>query len=489
MRLIPQTNVHTTLADYAEVANLRYAVESLRDAADQLVPALRGRVVWMVNSTAQGGGVAELLPGQIALLRELGVDVRWAVLESSQPEFFVFTKRLHNLIHGVSDAHPTAEDRALYEAVNDENARFLEGRIRARDIVVVHDPQPAALGSMLKRALGNDVRVAWRSHIGLDHETPDTRVAWEFLRPYVGLYDHAVFSLAEYVPDFLSARATVIHPTIDPLSHKNRDLSLHKMVGIMCDAGLAVAHWPVLDGAFEARARRLQPDGSFGPATAPDDIGLLARPIVTQVSRWDRLKGFAPLLEAFALLKSGGSLGVIRNARHKRRLENARLVLAGPDPSSIQDDPEGLSVLEDLAMRHRRIDPAARNDIALVTLPMASRKQNALMVNVLQRASDIVAQNSLQEGFGLTVAEAMWKHAPILGSGRASGIRLQVRGGMEGCLVEDPEDVHAIATVLFDMLGDEARLEQWGRRAQRRVHDEFLMLGELVRWLRLLTSL
>lgn len=489
MRIVGDTGVHTALKDYAEVANLVHVVESLRAVAAQCVPRLRRRVVWMVNSTAQGGGVAELLPGQISLLRELGVDVRWAVLESGDADFFALTKRLHNLIHGARDAHPTAADRELYEAVNEENARALAKQIKPGDILVVHDPQPAALGGIIKRAHGNAIRAIWRSHIGLEHRTPETGAAWEFLKPYLEAYDHTVFSLTGYVPTFLATRTTIIHPTIDPLSHKNRELSLHKMVGIMCDAALAVPHWPVLDPPFEQGARRLQADGTFAAATQPDDIGLMARPILTQVSRWDRLKGFAPLIEAFAILKTSGSLGRLRDSRHGRRIRNVRLVLAGPDPSAIQDDPEGLAVLADLTARFLALPNDVQSDAALVTLPMASRKQNALMVNVLQRASDVVIQNSIQEGFGLTVAEAMWKRAPVLGSGRASGVRLQIRDGVDGRLVDDPEDAPAIAALLFDMLSDSDRLDLWGRHAQRRVHEEFLVLGELVRWLRLLAAM
>jgi trehalose synthase len=290
------------------------------------------------------------------------------------------------------------------------------------------------------------------------------------------------------VPTFLRDRATVIHPTIDPLSHKNRDLSLHKLVGIMSDAALVTPDWPLLDPPFAEGARRLQTDGSFAPANLPEEIGLLGRPIVTQVSRWDRLKGFDHLLSAFEIMKADKAAAV-RDPRHRRRLEGVRLVLAGPDPAGIADDPEGLDVLRELTARYASLTASLQRDVAVVALPMTSRKHNALMVNVLQRASDIVVQNSLQEGFGLTVAEAMWKRLPVLGSGAASGIRLQLRDGVDGRLIHDPEDAASIAATLRDMLGDSDRLEQWGRSAQRRVQDEFLVLTELVRWLQLLAAL
>jgi len=486
MQVIADTGVHVTLAHYSAVAHLAAAVDKLRAAAAELVPRLRGRTVWMVNSTAQGGGVAELLPAQITLLRDLGLDVRWAVIETDKAEFFALTKRLHNLIHDSDAPHPTAKDRELYDAVNRDNAAALGELLQPHDILVVHDPQPAGLGALLKRERGT--RTVWRSHIGVEQDTANTRAAWEFLRPYAEAYDEVVFTLPDYAPGYLRQRAVTIHPTIDPLGHKNRELSLHKMVGILCDARLVVPHWPLLDPPFEEGAQRLQPDGSFAAATMPDDIGLLARPIVTQVSRWDRLKGFAPLLDAFRLLKSGAVDLPLRDDRHGRRLAEVRLVLAGPDPSAIQDDPEGLEVLDHLRERWLALDSRVQRDVALVTLPMASRKHNALMVNALQRSSDIVVQNSLREGFGLTVSEAMWKRTPVLGPARAAGVRLQVRDGVDGRLVDDPEDVQTLAAALHDMLSDSDRLDTWGHSAQRRVHDEFLMLGELVSWLNLLAG-
>lgn len=486
MRLIDDLGVHVTLADYATVANLVGAVDALEARAGQLVPLLEGRTVWMVNSTAQGGGVAELLPTHVALLRELGVDTRWAVMETDSVDFFAFTKRIHNLIHDAPVPHPRDGDRQIYEAVNRANAEALTDLVRDGDVVVIHDPQPLATAGPVKQRRA--VRTIWRCHIGLEEHTANTRAAWSFLRPYTDPYDASVFSLAEYVPDFLQSRARVIHPTIDPASHKNRELSLHKMVGILVDAGMVIPHWPVLDPPFPEGASRLQADGSVAPASIPEDIGLLARPIVTQVSRWDRLKGFAPLLEGFAILKHTQATRAFVDDRHVRRVAAARLVLAGPDPASIQDDPEGLAVFEELRQRYRALDPSLQRDVAILTLPMSSRKHNALMVNALQRASDIVVQNSLREGFGLTVAEAMWKRTPLLGSARAAGVRLQVRDGTDGCLVSDPENPGMIAAALHDMLAREDRLEVWGRNAQRRAHGEFLVLGELARWLEILVG-
>ncbi|MDQ3950286.1 MAG: glycosyltransferase [Gemmatimonadota bacterium] len=486
MKLV-EPDVHLSLDDYAAVGRLAPAADALRATAETFVPRLEGRTVWHVNSTAQGGGVAELLPAQIKLMRDLGVDTRWLVMGTNRPEFFALTKRIHNMIHGAMQQEFTAGDRALYEEVSRANAEALLQYVRPDDVLLVHDPQPLGAGARVKRR-HPDIRTIWRCHIGLEEDLPVTRAAWDFLRPYASVYDQAVFSVGEYVPKFLADRASVIHPSLDPLGHKNRELSLHKLVGILSDAGLTEPHWPLLAPPWPEGARRLQADGTWEPATTPEDIGLLARPIITQVSRWDKLKGFEPLMEAFRALKLGLVSRPAQDVRHRRRLELVRLVLAGPEPSSIQDDPEGLVVLNSLCKRYLAFEPDVREDVALLALPMGSRKANALMVNALQSSSDIVAQNSLREGFGLTVAEAMWKGKPVLGSARACGVRLQVRDRVNGVLVADPEDAEEIAEAMHRMLADEDQLEAWGSTAQRRVYDEFLIFEELRRWLELLAD-
>jgi trehalose synthase len=475
-----------SLDDYASFAFLVHPVQELRAEAAMLAPRLQGRSVLMVNSAAQGGGVAEMLPMLVLLLRELGVNANWAVIGSDRPEFFKLTKRLHNLIHGEGDPDLGPADRALYDEVSRANAEQLRPHLKTGDVLVVHDPQPLGAGARLRREL--DLHAVWRCHIGLDRHTAATRAAWKFLQPYAEPYDRAVFSAPEYIPDFLAGRSTIIHPAIDPLSHKNRELHPHKLAGILCNSGLAEPDAPVLTSPFPAPVQRLQPDGSFGPANQPDNLGLLYRTIVTQVSRWDRLKGFRPLLEGFLRMKQcPRNQANNSHGRHRRRREIVRLVLAGPDPGSIQDDPEAREVLEELRGFYRGLEPACQQDVALLTLPMESRKHNALTVNALQRCSRVVVQNSLREGFGLTATEAMWKSVPVLGSS-ACGLRQQIRDGVDGRLVSHPEDPDEIATVLDEMLRTPQTLERWGRNAQLRVANEFLIFTQLSRWLRLLTA-
>jgi trehalose synthase len=256
-------------------------------------------------------------------------------------------------------------------------------------------------------------------------------------------------------------------------------------VGILCNSGLAVDYSPVLTPPYENPAKRLLPDGTWTPPSERGDIGLLSRPIVAQISRWDRLKGFAPLLDAFVILKRRHRAGM--PDLHRRRLEILRLVLAGPDPDSIADDPEGLEVLEELRQKYVELDPKIQWDVVLLALPMHSRKENALMVNAIQRCASFVVQNSLQEGFGLTATEAMWKRTPVVGS-HACGLRQQIRDGLDGRLVADPTDPEAIAEVLDEMLRDRATRERMGRNSQRRVYQNFLIFAQLRRWLRTLAE-
>jgi trehalose synthase len=477
----------STLEDYAGVAHLATAVAELKLEADAVVPRLASRTVWMVSSTARGGGVAEMLPTIVSLLRDLRVSIEWVVIGTREPAFFELTKHLHNLIHGVGDPALGAAERELYERVNRENAAALRQLVRPGDLLVVHDPQPLPIAGLLRDA--GLLATVWRCHIGLDSENAATRAAWSFLGPYLDAYDNAVFSAPEYIPERLARRSVVVYPGIDPLSAKNRDLSLRQTIEVMCNGGLISCPGPTVGDRYASLAQRLCPDGTWGPAAEGDGIGLLTRPIVTQVSRWDRLKGCLPLLEAFAALKRDAPATPAATPLHRRHLDLVRLVLAGPDPAAIQDDPEAHEVLDELRSVYLSLPEGLREEIAILLLPMRSLEENALMVNGLQRASTIVAQNSLREGFGLTIAEAMWKRIPILSNARACGPRQQVRDGLDGRLVADPEDRVELQRALGEMLSDPARLERWGHSAQRRAHDQFLVFGQLRAWGRLLDSM
>jgi trehalose synthase len=398
------------------------------------------------------------------------------------------TKRLHNLIHGAGEGNDllNGADRQLYESVAEASYEAIRSLVLPSDLLVIHDPQPLALGTLLKSRL--NLPAVWRCHIGLDEKLPSTQTAWEFLRPYAQIYDHSVFSASEYVPDYLEDRSSIIYPAIDPLSYKNRYLRADRLASILSNAGLAMSAAPTLANPFPEQAQRLQPDGTFGPATLPDEIGFLYRPTITQVSRWDRLKGFQPLLEGFIRLKksfNGGSS--YRSYRQRRRVEILRLILVGPDPASIQDDPEGCEVLNDLCLTCTRLDPEIQKDVALLTLPMNSRQDNALMVNALQSVSSVVAQNSLREGFGLTLTEAMWKGTPVFGTS-ACGLRQQIRDRVHGRVINCPADPDEIAQVMGDMLRADEEISLWSRNAQARVHQKFLIFSQIKSWLRVIQT-
>ncbi|MBN1471436.1 MAG: glycosyltransferase [Syntrophaceae bacterium] len=484
IQILPQATTKYSLDYYATDPIFSAPVGELRNEAKSIAAKLRGRTIWMVNSTASGGGVAEMLPSVIALMNNLGLRFRWAVIQSDRQEFFSLTKRIHNLIHGdtASGADLGPEDAKLYETVNLENAASFKKELKPEDILVVHDPQPLPLGQILTRELG--ITAVWRCHIGLDRRLEATKTAWRFLKPYLDGYRHTIFSAPEYIPDYCADRSTIIHPAIDPLSHKNQELSVTKLTGILCNSGLLTPYEPVVTPNFRNRVTMLTENGSY---VVPNHLGLLFRPIVLQVSRWDRLKGWSSLLEGFVRLKSSAVVnnGENKIQRKRKRLELARLVLAGPDPGAVADDPEGEEVLQQMQRRYASLDPKLRRDIAIILLPMKSHKENALIVNAMQRCASIIVQNSVQEGFGLTVTEAMWKRKAVLGT-TACGIRRQVRDGIDGSLVSDPENPDEIADKLGLLLNNSLRRYNMGRSGQRRVYDHFLIFRQMSSYIKLL---
>ncbi|MBN2321155.1 MAG: glycosyltransferase [Acidobacteria bacterium] len=476
----------TTLEDYGAHSHLASAVRDLRNEAAEVRRHINGRSILMVNSTSQGGGVAEMLPKMMGILKELGIKTRWAVMGSDDPAFFRLTKRLHNMIHGDGGGNCQFkdEDRRLFEYTGESNVDALRNILAPDDLLVIHDPQPLAMGAKLKKQL--NLPAVWRCHIGLDEKHPSTEAAWEFLKPYIQVFDHNIFSADEYVPDYVRDRASIIYPAIDPLSYKNRTIRAEELTSILCNAGLGRLANPNLADPFPEPAQRLQPDGTFGPADSPDRIGFLYRPTITQISRWDRLKGWKPLLEGFIRIKEGlNGESNSGDERYRCRAEMLRLIMVGPDPASIQDDPEGCEVLNDLCATYTRLDPAIQKDVALLTLPMSSRKNNALMVNAIQTVSSIVVQNSIREGFGLTLTEAMWKGTPVVGSS-ACGLRQQIEDRIHGRVVRCPEDPAEVAQVLGDVISADGELNLWSCNARTRVQQEFLVFSQVKKWLRIL---
>lgn len=388
------------LDDYEPIIG-KPELDDLRFLARQL----RGKTVKMVNSTAVGGGVAEMLNRLIPLLNELEVPTKWEVITGGN-DFFEVTKGFHNALHGgeylVSQA--VKDIFLMYNEQNRQRMEFVE------DLFVIHDPQPAALIRSKDRNRG---RWVWRCHIDLSNPNPDV---WGFLRPFVDQYDAAVFSSPAFsrqlaVPQYL------FYPCIDPLSEKNKELD-ESVVAKVCE-----------------------------------DFGIdRSRPIISQISRFDRLKDPVGVIQAYKLAK---------------KYVDCQLVLAGGGAS---DDPEGAAVLQEV------LDEAGDDpDVIILNLPPWS----AIEINALQRASTIVIQKSLKEGFGLTVTEGLWKGKPVI-AGAVGGIPTQVIHKLTGVLVHS---VEGCAYQIRYLLTHPEYAGQLGKNGREHVKENFLMTTNVKRWL------
>ncbi len=399
----------TPLAAYEPVVGHR-VIDHLR----QLAHPLAGSRIVHVNSTRAGGGVAEILDRLVPLMRELGLDVSWEVIEGDA-DFFTVTKRFHNALQGDRTEIPA---RLLdhYFEVNRANAQRLAPVLAGADFVIVHDPQPAALWRFLPERTGTWV---WRCHI--DVSRPH-RPVWKFLRNEVGGYAASIFSLAAFAQP-LRHPQYLIAPSIDPLAEKNIELPADEVAAVAAGFGI-------------------DPD----------------RPLLVQVSRFDRFKD---------------PVGVIRAYRMVRAHQPLQLVLAG---SEADDDPEGAQVLAEV--REAADDDP---DIRILLLPADSHR----VINALQRRADIVLQKSIREGFGLTVTEALWKARPVIG-GDTGGITLQVIPRQTGLLVNTPEGA---ALRIRYLLRNPEIARRLGERGRQHVRDNFLLTRHLREYLTLMLGL
>lgn len=397
------------LSDYVEAAG-QEAIEQLQ----KLARPLAGRTVVHVNSTRIGGGVAEILARLVPLSEELGLKARWEVMEAPA-EFYGVTKAFHNTLQGMPA--PIAQRQLdLYQQVNQDNARRLQGLLAEADFVFIHDPQPAALLRFVPRRRG---RWVWRCHIDISRPH---RPAWKYIRETVARYDASVYSLAAFAQP-LPHPQYLIPPSIDPLSDKNIDLPQEEVDAVAARHGL-------------------------------DPL----RPVVLQVSRFDRFKD---------------PVGVIRAYRIARTHVPIQLVLAGGTAS---DDPEGEVVYEEV-----REAAAGDPDVHLLLLPPDAHRE----INALQRRADLVLQKSLREGFGLTVTEALWKGKPVIG-GEAGGIVLQVIDHHTGFLVRTPEGA---AFRIRYLLNRPQAMATMSLKARRFVRENFLLIRHLEQYLTLMLAL
>jgi len=371
-------------------------IEELRLLGERL----RGRKVQNINSTAVGGGVAEILNRLIPLLLEVGVDARWDVIRGGD-EFFAVTKTIHNALHGQA-VTLTEHDIAVFRETTEQNLASLA---LSDDIVFIHDPQPAGL--IEKRAPGS--HWIWRCHIDMSAPSPPV---WEFLRPWVERYDAAVFSAPQFSRT-LPIDQVLIAPSIDPLADKNRELDARTIESVVTGLGI---------------------DPS--------------RPLVTQVSRFDRLKDPLGVIDAYLLA---------------RKYNDCQLLLVG---GSATDDPEGAQVLAECRER-----AAGHPDIHVVELPPTAN----IEINALQRASSVILQKSLREGFGLTVSEALWKGKPVI-AGAVGGIPLQITHRYSGILTHT---IDGTAYWIKQLLNAPDFAQRLGENGREHVRQNFLLTRHL----------
>jgi trehalose synthase len=432
--------------------------------------ALAGRRVLNVNSSGTGGGVAEMLHGLVAYARGVGIDARWLVIEGNRA-FFAVTKRIHNHLYGDRGDGGLlgTEERDVYEKTLQDNADSLLGLIRPRDLVILHDPQTLGLAAAARRAGAHAI---WRCHVGIDKPNEETRRAWDFLRPYLDDVDACVFTRGSFAPTWLDReRVHVIAPSIDPFSAKNRDMPPAEVVRVLSHVGLLAPgdHPPPApitrrDGLRDhvERCAGVLQSGVPPPAEVP---------LVVQIARWDRLKDMAGVMAGFA--------------QHVNGTAGAHLVLAGPAVTDVVDDPEAQGVLEDCERVWRALPSSTRTRVHLAIIPMRDYDQNATIVNALERHAAIIVKKSLAEGFGLLVAEAMWKARPIVASA-VGGIQDQIVDGKHALLVDDPTDLAAFGSATRRLLEDRELAERLGANARLRATQEFLPDRNLEQWAALL---
>ena len=371
-------------------------IDELRLLGDRL----RGRRVQNVNSTAVGGGVAEILNRMIPLLTELGVDARWDVIRGGDA-FYAVTKSIHNALHGAPIAL-SEQDVATFMEAQELNLRHID---LSHDIVFIHDPQP--IGLVANRPAGS--KWIWRCHVDVSAPSPPV---WSFLRPWIERYDAAIFSAPQFSRS-LALPQVLVAPSIDPLADKNRELEPHVIESVVASLGIDPT-----------------------------------RPLVTQVSRFDRLKDPLGVIEAYLLAK---------------KYNDCQLLLVG---GSATDDPEGSQVLAECRDR-----AAGDPDIHVVELPPTANVE----INAIQRASTVILQKSLKEGFGLTVSEALWKGKPVI-AGAVGGIPLQVTHRYSGILTHT---IEGTAYWMKQLLNEPDFAARLGANGREHVRQNFLLTRHL----------
>lgn len=391
------------IEDYIPVVG-QFVIDDLRLLAERL----KGKVIQHINSTSVGGGVAEILTCMVPLLKELGVDTRWNLIKGSE-QFFEVTKKFHNALHGRSEEIAQRD----FEIFMETSLRNIKEVNIYGDIIFIHDPQPIAL---IKKKSNN--KWIWRCHI--DVSNPNLRV-WKFLLDFIINYDATVFSAPSFSQK-LSIRQFLISPSIDPLSDKNKDLPEEVINNVLRKYNI-----------------------------------IKNKPIITQISRFDRLKDPVGVIEAYLQVK---------------KYIDCQLILAG---GTATDDPDGLKIFEEVKEKAKK-----DKDIHILLLP-----QNDIEVNALQRASTVIVQKSIREGFGLTVAEALWKAKPVVAS-NVGGIPLQIKHKYSGLLCYS---IQGAGFALKQLLNSPEYARKLGENGREHIRNNFLITRHIKDYLLLFFSL
>lgn len=397
------------LEDYKEIVGVQVIGEIHKKASK-----LYGRHVLHINSTYQGGGVAEILNSLVPLMNNVGLDAGWRILHGN-PDFFSITKKFHNALQG-EPIHFTALKERLYMQANEDFSSFTH---IDHDCVIVHDPQPLPLIKYYKKRQP----WIWRCHVDLSN--PNDQI-WQYLTTFILRYDTLILSNERYRKDDLPVDQRIIYPAIDPLTLKNVDIS---------------------DKAA------LQYFKKFGVE--------MDKPIVIQISRYDKWKDPEGVTRVFELVK---------------RKVDCRLLLCG---NIATDDPEGQEIFEQV--KEAAKDLIETGDVVLMTDPVCS---NHFFINALQRLSSVIVQKSIREGFCLAVTEALWKGTPVVAS-NIGGIPLQIKDGENGFLVE-PNDDQGFADRIVEILKNPDLATEIGEKAREVVRERFLITRLLSDYLDLL---
>ena len=394
------------LENYQDIIG-KEKIKEIREAAR----SLKGKHIVHLSSTYQGGGVAEMLNTLVLLLNDLDITCGWRLLKGSKL-FFNITKSFHDALQG-SEIDLTEETKKIYENTTKYNSIFTH--LGHHDLIVVHDPQPLSIIKNLKE----NQKWIWRCHIDI---TEPNQNLWQYLKQYINQYDEMIISDEKYIKDDITIPQTIIHPSIDPLSDKNKDLTEEEAKKIISDLNIS-----------------------------------LNKPIILQVSRYDIWKDPEGVLEVFKKVK---------------KEIDCQLVFVG---NVADDDPEAVGIYQKIIEKAKNV----KDTHFLVNI-----ENNDISINALQKMADLVLQKSIKEGFALTISESFWKETPVIAS-NVGGIPLQVVNGKNGFLIDDPMDYDSFAEKIIYLLNNKEKREEMGKFAKEYVKENFLVTKHLLDYINL----